>query len=305
MSLRSMTAFGAGEYLSATHQYQCEIKTLNSRFLDHHIRMPRKLSSLEPQIIKLVKSKLSRGKVDIFIDIQKVQSDNSSLPQLNKDALEHYLTMLEPLKELSGIESKLSLSQILRLEGVLLSQSEQNTDQAELHHEGILKSLERALEQVIISRSEEGSALAPSLTELIAKLSNSRSIVTKNAEVINESIFDNYHKKILSFLDKAGEAGQQILAQTSKERLLTEVAILADKADIKEELVRLEAHETEFLATMKKDISIGRKLDFLCQEMHREVNTISSKISQLEIGKQTLEMKQTVEQLRQQVQNVE
>ena len=139
----------------------------------------------------------------------------------------------------------------------------------------------------------------------MGNIADERVEVTKKTEEINAAITTNYREKIQKILEKMGDVGDQVSKHLPEDRLAMEIAILADKADIAEELTRLESHEQEFLKTLKEGKEIGRKLDFLCQELHREVNTIASKVSNLNVSGHTLSMKQYVERLRQQVQNIE
>ena len=301
-----MTAFGSGESDGKQFQYRCEVKTLNSRFIDTNVRMPRSLSALESTIVGEVKNSLKRGKVDISFDLTPI-SGASKLPTLNEDAIKHYESVGSRVQEISaGYPKELSVYEILRLDGVLETHQRKSAEELlKLHKTGILDALRQALSKVVECREGEGTALKPALTDLVKDITVSREAVTEYTESIRAHVFENYKSKIEALIERLGDVGDKVSEGLNNDRLLTEVAILADKSDIEEELTRLAAHEVEFLKTLDEGNEIGRKLDFLCQEMHREVNTISSKISQLEVSKHSLGMKQAVERLRQQIQNIE
>ncbi|SMF33982.1 YicC/YloC family endoribonuclease [Pseudobacteriovorax antillogorgiicola] len=306
MPLKSMTAFGSGEHDTPEFQYRCEVKTLNSRFIDINVRLPRSLSALESIIISEVKNSLKRGKVDISFDLTPVNSA-ARLPKLNEDAVHHYESLGSRVQEIAqGYPKELSVYEILRLDGALESYARENADDLiALHKPAMLESLRAALAKVIAARESEGAALKPSLTELVKQVTSNREAVAQHTDTIREHLFDNYKKKVEGFLEKLGDVGTRVQDAMPEDRLLAEVAVMADKADIAEEITRLSAHEVEFAKTLDSHDDVGRKLDFLCQEMHREVNTISNKVSQLEIAKHTLGMKQAIERLRQQIQNIE
>lgn len=306
MPIKSMTAFGSGECDSELFQYRCEVKTLNSRFIDTNVRLPRSLSALESTIVSEVKNSLKRGKVDISFDLSPLNRA-ARLPSLNEDAIRHYEAVGSRVQEMAqGYPRELSVYEFLRLDGVLEAHQRKSADDLlVMHKDGMLDALRKALTKVIEAREGEGQALKPALESLVKDVTLSRTEVSKHITEIRAHIFENYKKKLDTLLENLGETGAKIAESLNQDRITTEVAILADKSDIEEELIRLEAHELEFLKTLEEGKEIGRKLDFLCQEMHREVNTISSKVSQMEISKHTLGMKQAIERLRQQIQNIE
>ena len=308
MPIMSMTAFGSGVFQTDTHTYRCEVKTLNSRFLDSNIRLPRTLSSFEPAIIKLLKERLKRGKVEVTVDIVSHQP-STKLPELNPTALEHYKNLAKQIKSsLPGVGVKdLSVFEFLRLDGTLeQGQKSSSADElAERHLDNVLKALGDGIDKLIEGRLAEGTTLGKALESILGNIADERVEVTKKTEEINAAITTNYREKIQKILEKMGDVGDQVSKHLPEDRLAMEIAILADKADIAEELTRLESHEQEFLKTLKEGKEIGRKLDFLCQELQREVNTIASKVSNLNVSGHTLSMKQYVERLRQQVQNIE
>lgn len=304
MTLKSMTAFGSGEFATASTLYRCEVRTLNSRFCDVSIKLPRSLIVLEPQLLNVIKARLQRGKVDVFFELQSLDR-KAGFPSLNSDALDHYKGLLQQLSA-SLPNATLSAYELLRLEGVLESRLSLSAEDARSQHEeGIAKALNQSLDAVVKQRSGEGKVLEGALIKLLDSIRADRLAITQKRDGIQAALYENYRKRLERLLGALEETGQKISSMLPEDRLLSELAILTDRSDIEEELTRLEAHENEFLRILSKEEDAGRKLDFLCQEMHREVNTISNKLVQLEVSQHSLALKQTVERLRQQVQNIE
>lgn len=304
LSLRSMTAFGSGELSTAKTQYRCEIRTLNSRFTDISIKLPRSLIALEAPLTALVKSHIQRGKVDVFLDSTELDQ-TAPLPKLNEAAVLHYLAMAKTLDKL-GVTQPISQAEMLLLEGTLKSAASISGEAYLAEHSPHLSALvEKTLGRVALQRASEGAALQAALTKLLDTLRCDREGILSKRERIQTALFDTYKKRLERVLGLVKDAVPDLSAIIPDERFLAEVAILIDRADIEEELTRLKAHEDEFLRIMIEEEEAGRKLDFLCQEMHREVNTISNKLTQLDVATHSLSLKQTIERLKQQVQNIE
>lgn len=311
MSLHSMTAYGYGEHEGDCLCYTSELRTLNSRYLEVSVRLPRHLLALEVEIINHVKGRLKRGKVDVFIDTVRAGTARE-MPQLDPDAVRHYLGLYREVAALvmgagGAPPPEPAFVDLLRLDGVLQSDKvkQRGVDAAEAHKAGIFKALDKALDALVKARKQEGQALGKALTELVNDLEGGRTIVHGQRDQILSHLHKNYLKRLDAVTAMLQKAGQPTGAAPSEERLAAEVTILSDKADIDEELTRLQTHNKEFLRLMATEEAAGRKLDFLCQEMHREVNTMSNKLVQTEVSQHTIEMKQTIERIRQQVQNIE
>lgn len=300
-----MTGFGSGSFETSEFTYRCELKSVNSRFLDLNFRMARSLAPLEQIVSKTIKKNLARGKIDVTFDIQ-AKNNTGNLPELNEEALEHYNRIMERVAKKTGANASPSVSDYLRLEGVLETSGKLSSDEIiDRHKTGVLGALDGAIQSLCTARKREGEELKQALAALVVSLGEQRQKITRSATAIQDGILGNYRKKVSDLLEKMGDPGVQAAKNLPEERLLVEIAILADKADIAEELTRLETHELEFNRNLSAGREVGRKLDFLCQELHREVNTIASKISQSEVNQDTLVAKQIVEKLRQQVQNIE
>ncbi len=306
MTLKSMTAFGSGEAVGKSSTYRCEIRSLNSRFCDISIKMPRYLIALEPQLINRTKERVSRGKIDIFIDVVP-NSRQAHLPELNVAAVQHYLEMSRVLEAEAGPGIKgLSVYEFLRLEGILDSKLSLGGESVlDLHQAGISAAVEKAFDALILQRQSEGAALGEALQKILEGLAGDRSAIASKRETIQKHVYENYRRRLDRLLLAIEETGDKVSSVLPEERILSEVAILIDRSDIEEELTRLSAHEQEFKRLLAGGEEVGRRMDFLCQEMQREVNTISNKLTQLEVAQHTLSLKQAVERLRQQIQNIE
>lgn len=312
-ALQSMTAFGSAEVQEHNATYVCEVKSLNSRFLEVNVRLPRFLMALETEIIAYVKKTLARGKVEIVYNIQ-LSNGLAELPQLNHDVLDYYVGMYKALRQKivdgfgSGTEIRpIGISDFLRLEGVLESRSraESSVDHIAHHRGPMIKCLGSALSKLKSERVKEGESLGYAFQTLLGDLERERVSIFEKAKAINSQIYSTYLKRLENLSKKMTEDGIPAVNDLPEERLLAEVSIMADKCDIEEELTRLKSHIDEFNRSLIESEPVGRKLDFICQEMHREINTMSNKLVQSEATKHTLQLKQIVEKIRQQVQNIE
>ena len=297
-----MTAFGRGEVKNDIGFYCCEIKTLNSRFIDTNIRLPRQYMAFETEIISLIKNTLKRGKVDITFEI-KTSKPSKAGSKLNTDVAEHYIDISKKLVEM-GATTGFSSYELAQFEGVLESEDTTSND-ISIHHEAILNSVNLALKQVTTGREAEGEKLKIALSSLLTDLGNETKEIELKASEIQKHVYSNLKNKLETLLQKTSDAGESVAEIVTPERLASEACILADKSDIEEEITRLKAHEEEFRKLINKGTQVGRKLDFLCQELHREANTVSSKMTGLEISRHSLELKQIIERIRQQIQNIE
>lgn len=309
MSIKSMTAFGSGEHVLNSLTYRCEVKTLNTRFIDVNVRLPRYLAATEHLIIGKVKKRLARGKIDVTFEISG--GSDAELPEkINKPVLDRYLDLATELQDMVAARTghtpaPMTLAHLIRLDGVLAFDRMSPGQKAAMHQEGLLGALSAALDQVEENRDREGATLADALRDLIKKLQADAAGISAMASDLQEKIYEGYVKRLDTLMKKLEDAGHQAGAALPEERLLAEVTILTDKSDIDEELTRISAHNEEFLKLLDKGGETGRRLDFLCQELHREVNTLSNKLTHLDVAQHTLSMKQSIERIRQQVQNIE
>ena len=291
--IKSMTGFGRCEVAEGERKYTVEIKSVNHRYLDVNIKMPKKLNFFESSIRNELKNYAQRGKIDMFITYEDFSESNICI-KYNKDIAAEYLGYLKSMAEDFGLDNDIRVSSLSRYPEVF-SMEEQTIDEEEIWN-GLVKAVRGAAQGFVETRIKEGENLSG---DLIAKLDG----MLGNVAFIEErspQIIEEYKKKLY-------EKVQDFLAEVpfDESRLLTEVTIYADKVCVDEELVRLRSH----IETMKQALtdggSIGRKLDFIAQEMNREANTILSKANDLEISNRGIELKTEIEKVREQIQNIE
>jgi uncharacterized protein (TIGR00255 family) len=290
--IKSMTGFGRGEFTRGTSTFSVDVRSVNHRYCDVSVRMPRSMTAMEEKVREFVSEKISRGKVDVYINYSTF-GQNSQV-RLDTNLAKAYVDSLNTLKEMFEIKDDISLSLITRFPDIMaLETVEQDMEELWL----ILKeALEIAFNALVEMRKREGERLKGDLLEKLT-------VVKGFVESIKEKsygIVDEYKNKLY---DKIKELINDI--PVDENRLLTEVAIFADKASIDEETVRLESHMDELRKALNFNGPVGKKLDFIIQEMNREVNTIGSKITDLGILNNVIGIKTEIEKIREQVQNIE
>lgn len=293
MRPRSMTGFGRGETESGGRTWVAEVRTVNHRFLDQRIILPRSLSPLEDRVRKMISSNHDRGRVEVSIQLAG-DSSNGPLLKVNTELARQYHSCLMKLKSEMKLDSQVELSDMLTLRDVI-SQEEQNPD-LDTEWKMICSALDVAIGECCSMREQEGKALKEDLFERIDSFSYCLELLEDRIPEIVRSRNEELKKRIDYLLE-----GVDI----DPVRFAQEAAILADKSDVTEELVRLRSHINQFVAFLESNEPVGRRLDFLLQEFLREVNTIASKISDAEIAHVTVDLKNEIEKLREQVQNIE
>ncbi|MBO5335651.1 MAG: YicC family protein [Lachnospiraceae bacterium] len=291
--IKSMTGFGRCEVAESNRKFTVEMKSVNHRYLDVNIKMPKKLNFFESAIRSELKNYISRGKVDIFISYEDFSENNSSV-RYNKELAEEYLKYLRQMAQDFGLDDDIRVSTLSKYPEVF-TMEEQNIDEEELWKE-LQKAVQGASEMFVQTRIVEGEHLR---NDLIDKLDGMSKLV--------DFITERSPKIIAEYKEKLEEKVRDLLADTAIDegRLLTEVTIFADKVCVDEELVRLRSHIETTKSTLQAGGSIGRKLDFIAQEMNREANTILSKANDLEISNCAIELKTEIEKVREQIQNIE
>lgn len=291
--IKSMTGFGRCEITENNRKFTVEMKSVNHRYLDINIKMPKKLSFFESSIRTELKNYISRGKVDLFIAYEDYTENNASI-RYNRELAAEYMKYLRQMQEDFGLEDDIRVSTLSRYPDVF-TMEEQNVDEEKLWKE-LQKAIRGAAEGFVQTRIVEGEHLRD---DLIEKLDGMLKLVDFIAER-SPQIVQEYRQKLEDKVkDLLGDA------QVDENRLLTEVTIFADKVCVDEELVRLRSHITTTKATLLEGGSIGRKLDFIAQEMNREANTTLSKSNDLEISNCAIELKTEIEKVREQIQNIE
>lgn len=290
--INSMTGFGRGECSKENITFTVDIRTVNHRYSDISVRMPRIISTLEEKVRKYAKNQIKRGKVDIYINYSSFSQDAKVIVDSNLASA--YVDSLKSLKEQFNIKDEISLSTLTRFQDILkLEATELDMD----HIWSLLQeALNEAFEKLLSMRKSEGAHLQEDLENKLAF------IIERVAQIKlkSENVVEEYKHKLY---ERIKELTKDV--QLDENRLMTEVAIFADKSSIDEELVRLESHVQEFKKALTIKDSIGKKLDFILQEMNREVNTIGSKTSDVSITAYVIDMKTEIEKIREQVQNIE
>jgi len=290
--IKSMTGFGRGEFSQGTSTFSVDVRSVNHRYSDISVRMPRAMSVLEEKVREFVGERISRGKVDVYVNYSTF--GQSSQVKLDTNLAKAYVDSLNTLKEMFAIRDDISLSLLTRFPDIMaLETVEQDMEELWL----ILKeALEIAFKALVEMRQREGERLK---NDLLEKLVTVKGFV-EDIKGKTYSIVDEYKNKLY---DRIKELTKDI--PFDENRLLTEVAIFADKSSIDEEIVRLESHMDELRKALNFNGSVGKKLDFIIQEMNREVNTIGSKITDLGILNNVISIKTEIEKIREQVQNIE
>ncbi|MBQ8198121.1 MAG: YicC family protein [Lachnospiraceae bacterium] len=291
--IKSMTGFGRCELAEGNRKFTVELKSVNHRYLDVAIKMPKKFNFFESSIRNVLKEYIQRGKVDVFITFEDF-SEKTAAVKYNKEIAAEYLKYLKLMGEEFGLENDIRVSTLSRYPEVL-SMEEVDIDEEELW-KLLEKAVRGAAEQFVQSRVKEGENLR---ADLIAKLDGMSEhvdyIVERSPQLIEE-----YKNKIY---DKVKDLLSD--AQAEENRILMEVTIFADKICVDEEMVRLRSHIETTKQTLLEGGSIGRKLDFIAQEMNREANTTLSKANNLDISNRAIELKTEIEKVREQIQNIE
>jgi uncharacterized protein (TIGR00255 family) len=291
--IKSMTGFGRYEAAEADRKITVEMKSVNHRYLDVNIKMPKKLNFFEAAIRAELKNYIQRGKVDIFITYEDFTENNVCI-KYNKDIAAEYMGYLKQMAEDFHLDNDIRVSALSRYPEVL-AMEEQSPDEAEIW-KVLDKAIKGASENFVETRIKEGENLREDLiSKLNVMLSHVEFITERSPQLVTE-YKDKLHEKVRELLEDA---------QVDENRLLMEVTLFADKVCVDEELVRLKSHIETTKSTLVEGGSIGRKLDFIAQEMNREANTILSKANDLEISNRAIELKTEIEKVREQIQNIE
>ncbi len=290
--MRSMTGYGRCQIAEDGREMTVEVKSVNHRFLDLSYRLSRELSFLDEAVRTGVGARLKRGHVDIFVGYANRREDAREV-YVDVELAKAYERAMRELAEAVGAERMPSLSDYARLPDVLTVQSAQEDQDAV--RALFERALSGALDALIAMREREGESLARDLTQKLNGLADLRAQIEARAPLVVSEYRDKLNARIAQLLD----------GQLDEARLAAEVALFADRAAIDEELVRLQSHIDQTRAALGAQEPVGRKLDFLVQEMGREVNTIGSKAQDAEIARLVVAAKGEIEKLREQVQNIE
>lgn len=291
--IKSMTGYGRAEEMINGKKITAEIKAVNHRFSDYSIRMPRHLLALEDRVRKLASEYITRGKVDIFITLESFEEADREIV-LNEALAKSYIDALKQLRDTFGLRDDISVGTASRYGEIFKTErAEVDEEKTWLEIESVFK---QALSDFTAMREREGARIYEDLTQRVNYMKELAQKIDERAPEIVKDYEARLYEKIKEVL------GDKNIDET---RILTEVAIFSDKVAINEELVRLGSHFEEYNVILSGQEPAGRRLDFLIQEINREINTIGSKSNDMEVAKIVVELKSELEKLREQIQNIE
>lgn len=292
--IKSMTSFGRAQGEEGKgYLFSIEMKSVNNRYLDLNIRMPKFMISLEEEIRKMINTRLNRGKVDVFINY-KSYDKASAMPKLNLEVAKGYYNCLNELQKEFNIENDITVSKLANFPEVLtLEEKEENLDEV---LKEIKPLIETSLDKMLEMRIREGEKLKEDILIKLDAIEEKVKIIENFAEDLPKT----YKQKLEERLSELTKG-----LNVDEERIAVEVAIFADKVAIDEEVIRLKSHIGQMRKTLNLEEPVGRKLDFIVQEMNRETNTIGSKANDINITNIVIDIKNLIEKIREQVQNIE
>ena len=289
-----MTAYGRGEYQGENSSYVCEIKSVNNRHKDIQLRIPRNLHPMEESLRPIISSRIHRGRVEVTIQEGKGESILPYELEINKPLVDAYLGIFQELADRSGYNKDVGISALIGMRDVIQVKTEE-TDLDTLKP-GLELALERSLDSLMEMKLKEGKEIEKDFNERITLLEQYLDAIHERAPVLVQEYRKRLNENVRNMLQDL---------EIDEERIAKETALFADRSDITEEIVRAKSHFKQFRTYLTHDDAVGRRLDFLVQEINREVNTLSVKSSDGEISRIVVEMKSELEKIREQAQNVE
>ncbi len=290
---KSMTGFGRASENFEDFEITVEIKSVNHRYFEFSSRISRQYSFLEERLKKLLSERISRGKTEIYVSVTPIGVSEQKVTA-NAEVIDGYISALRGVNERFGLPDDITLSSVMKIPDAFVL-TKQETDEEALW-EKVSKTATLALDMFGEMRSAEGEKLKSDILEKLCEIEADVDFVEKRSPQVNEQYRNRLYAKLKEVLGDR---------QIDDQRVLTEAALFADKTAVDEETVRLKSHISQYRSILEEQGPVGKRLDFLIQEFNREVNTIGSKCSDLEITKKVLEMKNSVEKIREQIQNIE
>ena len=289
--IRSMTGYGRGKYNNDNREYTVEIKSVNNRYCDISVKLPRSISYLEEKVKKEVQAKVSRGKVDVFISFVNNSTKGKSI-KFNRELASIYIEELRQLAQINNIKEDIKATEISKFPDVLTIES--NEDEELIWNE-LKICLDEALNSYIDMKLLEGKKIYEDLSNRIDEIQQKVNIISENSTRLIKDYVVKLETRIKELLNTEN---------IDENRLAMETVIYADKCSVEEEITRLNSHIYQFNQLIEQNV-VGKKIDFLIQEMNRETNTIGSKSSSIEITNLVIEIKTQIEDIREQIQNIE
>ncbi len=291
--LRSMTGYGRSKYENDFREYTVEIKSVNNRYSDISIKMPRNISFLEDNIKKIISNSITRGKVEVFISFSN-NSEKGKTIEINKELAKIYIEEMKELASEAGINSNIEVIDVMKMPDIL--NIKLNEDDEKIITEELINCTREAIDNFIHMREIEGEKIKEDLEKRI-------SLISEKIDKINSISTGLVNEYIVKLEKRINELLKPNVVDEA--RLAQEIVIYSDKCSIEEEVTRMKSHISQFLSLIEKDNSNGKRIDFLIQEMNRETNTIGSKANNLEIINYVVEIKTELENIREQIQNIE
>ncbi len=292
--MKSMTGFGRGAAAGKDFTVSVELKTVNTRYLDVHLRVAGELQPFETVLKKRITDRISRGRVEVNLQYERTSEVQY---ELNRPLISGYLSALKELQDEFSLTGEPDLNFVARLPNALMTAKEEAGQDFE---NGLIEAVDSALADLEQMRLAEGVNLKADLGTMLAEIDGSLPLIESEAENVAGEYAEKLQKRIEKLLSKSESE-----IELDQSRLAQEVAYLADKSDISEEIARLKSHNEQFKSIMEEDGQVGKRLDFLTQELNREANTIASKTQNLTVNEAALRIKGEIEKIREQVQNVE
>lgn len=291
--IKSMTGFGTGEICNEQIKCNVEMKSVNHRYCEIVLRMPRSLHVLEDRMRRLIQKEIARGRVDVFIKMELTGPGQLSV-KVDEDLAASYLQAMNQIKDKFGLSGEITVTDLLQLESIIIL--EESDQDAEQWWPTLESALTMALEGLTAMRIKEGEQLITDIRNRAATIST----LVEEIESCSGRVVDEYRERLHLRLRELMD-----LENFNQTNLEAEVIIFADRSNITEEIVRLHSHLLQLTECLESKLPVGRKMDFLLQEMNREINTIGSKSSDLFINRNVVEVKSELEKIREQIQNIE
>lgn len=293
--MKSMTGYGRGEYTMYERKFTVEIKAVNHRYNDITVKLPRAIMGFEDEIKKAISKKVFRGKLDVFVNFESFSQEDINI-SVNEPLAKSYTETLRKLKSDLHLDGDVTIEIVSKFPDVITvdkSISNENTENE--IRECLMKAVEDATDAFVAMREVEGETLKKNIIEKVAFVNDALQKIEERAPWVSK----DYRARLEAKLADLDEI------QVDESRLLTEVLLFADKACIDEEITRLHSHISQMYSIVEENVPVGRKLDFLVQEMNRETNTIGSKSNDIEITNHVVDIKSEIEKIREQIQNIE
>jgi uncharacterized protein (TIGR00255 family) len=288
-----MTGFGRSEIKNGRFEITVEIRSLNNRYLDISIRLPKSLNTYEYPLKELIKKKIIRGKLAVIVNFKSLALENGDL-QLNQETVKFYHQLLEKIKDQTGIKDEIKLNHLLQFKELI--EPEDTTFQDEEVEKSLKNAVENAMHGLDTMRKQEADNICKDIYSRLEKIKSTLDSISDKAKNSSKLEMDKLYNRLQERILKS---------EVDRDRLELELALIADRVDVTEECTRLSSHIVLFKDVLDTKKEVGKQLTFLLQEMHRETNTIGSKTSDISISHEMIHLKEEIEKIREQVQNLE